>query len=273
MSQIAQNLTLRRFTFQRPILLSILVIILSGLLTEIPFDIAFESWLEAPAPELLKVTIGHTFLGLVLVWLLIKLGMLKEARFTHPRAWRAVWLVWPFVIFTLLNLDSVINGNLEIDTSRPRLIILFVFTNLAIGFAEEMMARGVVLNLMLRKWGGTRRGIYGAVAVSALLFGGAHIFNMITGHLPPLATLTQIGYSISFGVVFAACFLRNNSIWLVIIMHAAVDFAGGLRHISVGGGDQLPVANNSIDAALASLIISLPLLLYGLFILRKMKPS
>jgi membrane protease YdiL (CAAX protease family) len=271
MSQNTQSLKLQNFAFQKPVLFSILVILISGIVTEIPFEILFESWLVAPAPELLKVTVGHTFLGLMLIWLLIKLGMFKEARFTRPREWRAGWLVWPFLIFTLLNLDSVINGSLEIDTSRPGLIVLFIFLNLSIGFAEEVMARGVVLNLLLRKWGGSRRGIYLSVLLSALLFGGAHIFNWITGHLPPLAALTQIGYSFAFGVVFAACFLRNNSIWPVIIMHAAVDFAGGLRHISVGGNNQIPVANNTIDAALVSLVISIPLLLYGLFILRKVE--
>jgi uncharacterized protein len=131
----------------------------------------------------------------------------------------------------------------------------------------------VVLNLILHKWGGTRRGVYLSILLSALLFGGAHIFNLITGHLPPLAALTQIGYSFAFGVVFAACFLRNNSIWPIIFMHAAVDFTGGLRHISVGGSDQMPVANNTIEAALTSLMVSLPLLLYGLFILRKIEPE
>lgn len=274
MSQNISNQGLRRLAFDRPIIFSILVILVAGLLTEIPFNLIFESWLEAPAPELLKVTIGHTLTGLVLVGLLVKLGMLKDARFTRTREWRALWLVWPFLVFTLLNLEEVIAGRLVVDISRPGLIILFVFLNLSIGFAEEVMGRGVVLNLMLRKWGDSRRGIYGAVLISALLFGSAHIFNLFSGHLPPLTVLTQIGYSMAFGVVFAACFLRNHSIWPVIIMHAAVDFAGGLRHISVGGGDQVPVANNTLEAAVINtLIISLPLLLYGLFILRKVEPK
>lgn len=273
MSQNRLTQGLRRFAFNKPVIFSTLVIIVSGLLTEIPFNIIFEPWLDAPAPELWKVTIGHTLMGLILVWLLVKLGMLADARFTRPNQWHAVWLVWPFLLFTLLNLDSVISGNLVVDTARLELIVLFVLLNLSIGFAEEVMARGLVLNLLLRKWGHTRRGIYLSVLVSALLFGIGHIFNLFTGHLPPLANLTQIGYSIAFGVVFAACFLRNNSIWPVIIMHAAIDFAGGLRHISVGGSEHAPVANNTIEAALSSLIISLPLLLYGLFILRKVEPG
>jgi len=55
-------------------------------------------------------------------------------------------------------------------------------------------------------------------------------------------------------------------------MHAAVDFAGGLRHISIAG-DSVPAENNTPEAALTSLAISLPLLLYGLFILRKVEPE
>ena len=112
MSHNTQNESFRQFAFGRPVLFSILVILVAGLLTEIPFNLIFEPWLEAPAPELLKVTIGHTLIGLVLVGLLVKLGMFKDARFTRPREWRAVWLVWPFLIFTLLNLEEVISGRL-----------------------------------------------------------------------------------------------------------------------------------------------------------------
>jgi membrane protease YdiL (CAAX protease family) len=273
MSQNKLTTALRRFAFRWPVLFSTLVIIVSGLLTEIPFNFILESWLEPPAPELWKVIFGHFLTGLILVWMLTRLGMLEDAKFTAPGQWRAVWLVWPFLLFTILNLDSLIFGTLQVDKSRPGLIILFVFTNLAIGFAEEVMARGVGLNLLLRKWGQDRRGIYLAVIVSALLFGISHLFNLFTGHLPVLANLTQIGYSIAFGVVFAACFLRNNAIWPVIFMHAVIDFTGGLRHISIAGSDQIPAANNTLEAALLSLMISVPLLLYGLFILRKVEPD
>jgi hypothetical protein len=59
----------------------------------------------------------------------------------------------------------------------------------------------------------------------------------------------------------------------VIIMHAMVDFGGGLRHLAVRGGSQTAVANSTVANAVATLIVTLPLLLYGLFILRKVSPS
>ena len=67
MLQTTHNTWLRRLAFSQPLIFSILVILISGLLTEIPLNQFFEPWLEAPVPELLKVTIGHTLTGLLLV--------------------------------------------------------------------------------------------------------------------------------------------------------------------------------------------------------------
>jgi membrane protease YdiL (CAAX protease family) len=159
-----------------------------------------------------------------------------------------------------------------IDTSRTGLVLLLAVVNLTIGFCEEVMGRGVILTVMLHKWGDTRRSMYAAVLVSSALFGAAHDFNLITGHLPLVANLTQIVYSFVFGLVFAACFLRNGTIWPVMLMHAGIDFGGGLRHISVGGGVEVSVANNTATAALSTLFVGLSLLLYGLFVLRKVVP-
>jgi membrane protease YdiL (CAAX protease family) len=264
---------MRRFALGRPVIFSILVILVSALLTEIRLDVVFSPWVGEPSAEFLRVIVEHTLTGLLLLWLLVKLGMLQDARFTPPGQWKAVWLVWPLALIALLGFSSLIDGSLVIDTARPGVIALYALLNLSIGFCEEVMGRGVVLSLMLRKWGHTRRGIYLAVVASSVLFGAAHICNLIVGHLPLLSNLTQIVYSLYFGVIFAACFLRNNSIWPVMILHALVDFGGGLRHIAVGGGNQAAAPNNTIEQAAVSLIITLPLLLHGLFILRKVAPS
>lgn len=267
-----RSLWLKRFALDRPVIFSLFVIFIAGLLTEIQFDVILAPVVGYPAAEFFKVLIGHTGTGLLLVWLLFKLDLLKRAGFTRPSRWKAVWLVWPLVVLTLINASELIDGSLTIDSSRPWLLVLYIAMNLAIGFCEEVMGRGVVLAVMLQKWGHTRRGIYQAVLVSSALFGVAHILNLMTGRLPLLANLTQIIFSVFFGVIFAACFLRNNAIWPVILMHAAVDLGGGLRHIAVEGS-QIAVANNTLTQALSALVITLPLFLYGLFILRKVVPA
>jgi membrane protease YdiL (CAAX protease family) len=263
---------LKQFAFGRPMIFSILVILAAGTLTEIPLDVPLVPLVGSRAAEFWRVIVGHGVTGLLLVGLVVKLDLLKEAGFTPPSQWKALWLAWPLAVITLLNLSSLFDGSLVIDTSRPGLILLFAVLNLTIGFCEEAMGRGVVLTVMLRKWGNTRRGIYKAVFVSSALFGAAHIFNLIVGRLPLFANMTQVVYSFVFGLLFAACFLRNRTIWPMMIAHAAIDFGGGLRHISVGGGVEAAVANNTTAEALSTLIVSLPLLLYGLFILRKVAP-
>lgn len=272
MKTIEKKSWIQAFT-EYPLWFGLVVIAFCGVLTELPLDRVFINLTPAPNPELLKVFIEHTVTGLLLLWLLNHLGLLKKARFTSRKEWKSVWLVWPLLIMTLLNLDSLFSGMEVIDTSRPGMIVLFVGVNLAVGFLEELMARGLVLVVMLEKWGHTKGGIYKSVLVSSALFGIGHVFNILSGHLPPLSGLTQILYSFFFGVIFAACFLRNNSIYPVIITHAMIDFAGGLRHISVNGADSVPLANNNWNAIFNALIFTGWLLVYGLVILRKVTPQ
>lgn len=268
-TNLSQAGWLRRLAFGRPVAFSLLVILIAGLLTEMPLHTILEPLIGSPDAELWEATVMHTVTGLLLVGLLVTLGLLKQAGFTPPGQWRALWLVWPLVILALLNFEPLLSGSLVIDISRPGLIVLYIIRNLAIGFCEEVMGRGVVLTVMLQKWGQNQRGIYRAVLIANALFGVSHIFNLLAGRLPPLASLAQIVYSFVFGVAFAACFSRNNAIWPVMAMHAMINMGGGLHHIAVGGAEQIAIVNTTWAQVAATLVVSLPLLLYSLFILRR----
>ncbi len=112
-----------------------------------------------------------------------------------------------------------------------------------------------------------------AVFGSSALFGAAHVFNLLAHRQPLLSNLTQIAYGFFFGVIFAACVLRNNAIWPMMVAHAAVDFGGSLlREIAISGPGPVVPANSTPTEALVSIAITLPLLLYGAFILRKVRP-
>lgn len=266
---------IKRFALEKPVIFSILVFLTAGLVTEIPLKgvlLPFAG--SSTAARFLEGIILQVGAGLILVGIIAKLGLHSQAGFTPPRQWRALWLVWPLLGVAVLNLSPLLDGSLVIDTTHPGLIVLYICLVLSIGFFEETLGRGLVLSVILQKWGTTRQGIYRAVFVSSAIFGIAHIFNLCAGRLPFLANLTQLVYSFFFGVIFAACLLRNNAIWPVMMMHAAIDFGGDmLREISVGGGSQVAVVTNStIGEAAVSILVTLPLLLYGIFILRKVTP-
>ena len=257
------------FATQRPVLFSLLALALGTLLTEIPLKELFSPSLGAQPAFYLSLIIEQGLTGALFFWLLARFGWLETAGFTSPKKWKALWLGWPLLLFTIINIDE----GIVVDTARPLLLILHLLTALSTGWVEEVLCRGVVVSALLQKWGQTRKGIILSVLVSSALFGAVHLANFLTGRKPLINTVTQITFAIFFGVIFAACLLRNRAIWPMILLHAAVDWAGTLREVSVGGGlrDVAPLL--SPESAAISILVTFPLFLYGLFILRKVEPA
>jgi membrane protease YdiL (CAAX protease family) len=260
---------LKTFAIARPLVFSLLVILLGSLLTEVPLQELFSPSIGAQPAYYLTVILEQGIVGGLFFVLLARFGWLNTAGFTSPRQWRALWLGWPLLFFALINIEE----GVVIDVAKPVLIALHLLTALSTGWVEEVLFRGVVVTAFLQKWGQSRPGICLAVLVSSVLFGAVHLLNFIQGRKPLLNTATQIMFAIFFGVMFSACLLRNRSIWPVILLHAAVDWAGTLREIAVGGGLRVDIPPMSLASAGASILITLPLFFYGLFILRKVEPA
>lgn len=260
---------LKPFATGKPILFATLMTLLGIFLTEIPLREALAPYLGLQSAHYLTIIVEQGLTGLFFFILIARFGWLDLAGFTHPRQWRALWLGWPLLIFTFINIDE----GLVIDTAKPVLILLHLLTALSTGWVEEILCRGVVVTALLQKWGQTKKGVYLSVLVGSLIFGLAHLANLVMGRKPLLNNLTQVTFAIFFGVIFAACVLRNRSIWPMILLHAAVDWAATLREISVGGGLRLTAPAITPESALLSILITLPLFLYGLFLLRKVEPA
>lgn len=260
---------LKNFATKKPLLFSLLALVLGTLLTEIPLKDLLAPYTGFQAAHYLTLILEQSLTGLLFFWLLVRFNWLDTAGFTSPKKWKALWLGWPLLLFTLINIEE----GIIIDSSKPLLILLHLLTTLSTGWVEEVLCRGVVVTALLQKWGQTRKGIYLAVIVSSALFGAVHLMNFIAGRKPLLNTATQITFAIFFGVIFAACLLRNRTIWPMILLHAAVDWAGTLHEIAVGGELRTTVPTISSENAAISILITLPLFLYGLFILRKVEPA
>lgn len=263
------NQKLQKFAFSMPILFSGIVILLASVLTEIPFQNLVEPWMSRQAASYFAGGFLSQFLtGVLLMGVLAALGLFAQAGYNAPRHWKSVWLVWPVLVLALLNT----NFDTQIDFSHPGLLVLFCLTWISTGILEETMVRGVALRVFLHNWGGTRRGIYRAVLVSSLLFGLCHLVNLIMGRSTLLANLTQVTFATFFGVFFAACVLRNQSIWPAVLTHALFDGLANLPEISFNSTFGA-VSTTTPNDALVSILATLPLLLYGLWILRKVKPD
>lgn len=264
---------LKSFVTKYPLISVIVLILLSTILTEIHIEDQLSAFLDFQSASYLVGIVEQTGVGLLLLLLLKELGLLEAAGFTKPSKWKQVWLIWPILLYSVLNGGtSPFDGTLTIDTSKPLLIILFILLYLAVGFMEEIVFRGATLSILLNKWGGSRKKIFWVVLLSNLAFGSLHIVNLIMGRRTLLSTGAQVLYGTFFGVFFAACFLRNKSIWPVIFCHALFDLCGNFSNISVGSQTFNQVMELTWQDALVSTLITLPLLVYGLVLLRKVEP-
>lgn len=116
-------------------------------------------------------------------------------------------------------------------TLRPwYLIAVFVICMVLVGITEELLCRGVLAELLLRHYGATRQGVWKAVIVSGVLFGMAHLSNLMGAE--PVGVLVQCVVAAMMGMTFAAIYFRAGNIWVTVALHAFVDvcalITGGL---------------------------------------------
>ena len=264
---------LKSFAFRYPLVFSIGVMIPSVLLTEIHLENFLSNYVDFQNASYMTGIFEQGLVSLLLAMLIFGLGMQRESGFTPWREWKQVWLIWPLLIFSALNIDEgVLNGSNPIDLTHPERIVLLVLLFASVGFIEEILFRGLILPLMLKKWGSSRGGIYLSVLLSSSIFGLLHLINFFMGRYTLLSTLAQITFGTFFGVFFAACFLRTRSIWPVIFTHALFDLCGNLNEITLNSHFG-KVQETTLQGALVVVAVTLPLLLYGLFILRKVEPN
>lgn len=153
--------------------------------------------------------------GLILVAFALSVGWLRELFRRQPirgRGW--MWAAVAVVlVFNILRLATVDYGTAGFDVAAAWLL-----TGLFIGFAEEVLTRGLVVNL-LRRAG--HREIIVAVG-SAALFAAMHAGNLLTGQ-SLFATAFQLVYTFAFGIcMYLTLRVTGNLVW-PILLHASTD--------------------------------------------------
>lgn len=88
---------------------------------------------------------------------------------------------------------------------------------LLVGFVEEMIFRGFLFRILLKKDPAPV-----AITISAVTFGIGHIINLFTGHAS-LETVIQILFAIAWGFIFTFVFYKSGSLVICIIAHGLID--------------------------------------------------
>lgn len=256
---------IKEILLKYPLMSSILIVAMSISVTFIKLPVIITQNFDEQLVEYLTGIIEQVGVTVLLVIVLKKIGLYQKAGFSLKI--KNIWLVWPIILFILLNASDMLTGTIKIDITKP--ILAFVIVYLSTGLLEEIMCRGLVFSLLINKWGETRSGCYQAMILSSVIFGMFHFIHYILGDASMLATITQIIYATFIGVFFTACVVRNHSIYPAIILHGILDIADSFGEISVGGGINKGYQSMPLEVAVLLVIIALPLLLYGLFLVRK----
>jgi membrane protease YdiL (CAAX protease family) len=203
--------------------------------------------MELPTASL--YIIAFMLLGMACVSLLAKNGWWRDVGFRPPYERRLLWLFWlPFVPV----IGNLIDG---VSLTDPGQILLFFLMAVLSGLVEEILFRGLILRALLPT------GIWRAALISAALFGGMHILNVLSISNPAYALL-QVGYATAIGFAYAALVIRTGTILPLILAHFLTNFAGFL---AIGGtGSTGPATvRETVFAAVYIVLFSV----YGIYLL------
>lgn len=167
---------------------------------------------------------------------------------------RGFLLVLPFVVVAVNNLPIVglCKGTVHVSC-RAFDVLYFILFCLSVGLFEEIVFRGIVLPLLLRKMQNTRLGVFWAIFASSVLFGAVHLVNLFSGFDPTV--FLQVGYSALIGAMCAMVMLFTRNVFACALLHAGFNFCGLLAD-TLGSGvvwDAASVVLTAVVGVLAAL--------------------
>lgn len=170
---------------------------------------------EAGAYLLTKGVLAALLLGYVLTT-----GQARSAGLVGRSNLRTLPLYWPLFLLMLLIL---LGPSAPPD---PGTLLTLAGVALCVGFAEELMFRGLVFHWFRDLTARAR------ILVSAFAFGLAHLGGLLATDAVAVV-LAQCVFASAVGAVFACARDRDDSIWLPVAVHAGFDFvafaaAGGI---------------------------------------------
>lgn len=155
----------------------------------------------------------------------IKIEDLGMPEFSIKTKWIITATLLPVIVkavYLLLFSGEYVSSGMNNSQILSTLSAGIAFTGIAAGFVEEMVFRGVILNLIKSRWN-----IKAAVLVPSVLFGLVHIIGMDFSIISCLLVLIS---GTMAGIMFSMVEIESGSVWNSGIVHAIWNI------IIIGGG-------------------------------------
>ena len=173
---------------------------------------------------MLGKTIYQLSIGALFIWLIYIMGDRRYLFLNRTTKKKLLWAI-PCLVVCLVNFPwyGVFSGNVYIfGTVYLPLYIVFV---VSIALVEELVFRGVLLNIVFQYTRRTKLPYVFAVLISSAIFAAFHLFNLFEG-VSIEGVLLQMSYTFLIGCMFAVVQIKMGSVWYCVILHALFNFGG-----------------------------------------------
>lgn len=148
--------------------------------------------------------------------------------------WRRKWGAYGFrslrsipgkewIYYLPLAVIVIVLATQGFQAMTPQSVLYFLFFTLLVGFVEETVYRGLILNILLKKGAAT------AVITSSVLFAITHAANALSGQ-SAADTAVQIVYSLLIGASLALLMVKHRNIIPLIVFHFLHNFIQFTSH-------------------------------------------
>lgn len=174
--------------------------------------------------------------------------------------------MYPLVFIGYNAFGSLVLGRPENGVLQPAArICTFLVSMAMVGVAEEFIFRGVIAQTLLEHFGTSRAGVWKACLLSGVLFGAAHLTNILSS--APFGVLMQCVFAASLGTLFAAIYFRTGNLWVTVFLHGAMDISSML----IGGLYGTTTVADAVSGYDASMLLSVLLYLIPTAVLLRKK--
>lgn len=181
------------------------------------------------ALDILAVEVSSSVIGYLVLVYGVERRSPRELSLRALPTYGVAWFFGGFLIFSTVVGVLWLCGNYHVLGMNPQVDWLpeVLAAGVSAGIGEEIITRGVLFRLIEEGLG-----TWWALAISAVFFGGAHIFN-------PGATLwSSAAIAIEAGILLALVFHVTRTLWACIGLHAAWNISQGTIYgIPVSGGE------------------------------------
>lgn len=254
---------MKRIKNLSPILFAIITLMVISVLSLLPIDaILIKMSLSDFKSEYIGLTIKMAFIFIISYWLIKKMGIESITGLSSSYGWKFKSLnSIPFYLIVLGFLSIIAKDLSQIHIDN---VLLLLIACLTVGFAEEFLFRGVLQSLFLKKFISHKYGILIGTLIPAIIFGSFHLINL-TKNDDVLSVVIQVVFATFIGFFFGVLVLKTNKIIPVALTHGLINFSFSLAF--------LPGINTTeeMGASIAPILLTLPLFVIALFILKKIK--